>query len=147
MDKLSKEQKQQIVQLRVEGNTPTSIAKQMGISYQLVKKIAAKADRTLGMERQQIQALSLLRLERLVQAYLPLALNGEIKAGELLIKVINQQCKLGGLDSPQIVNATNIAFNKDMTNEEVRDGLKAVLPILTKRFPNLIEVKDERTED
>ena len=101
---ISLERKREAVQLRKEGLTLAKIGQRLGVSAVMVHKyikseleaIRAETHETAIMERE----IALLRLESIIGISFKKALEGDWKAASLMLKAMERQAKLLGLDAP-----------------------------------------------
>jgi hypothetical protein len=97
--------------LRLGGATYEQIARQLGYSnrggaYNLVHQ-ALKA--MLREPAEQVRELEVARLDTMVLAYTPAMLRGDVKAGGMLLHVMERRARLLGLDAPVRVDLMQIA--------------------------------------
>ena len=101
---ISLERKREAVQLRKEGLTLAEIGRRLGVSAVMVHKyikseleaIRAETHETAIMERE----IALLRLESIIGISYKKAKEGDWKAASLMLKAMERQAKLLGLDAP-----------------------------------------------
>ncbi|MDH5508833.1 MAG: hypothetical protein OEZ32_00595 [Nitrospinota bacterium] len=101
---ISLERKREAVQLRKEGLTLAKIGQRLGVSAVMVHKyikseleaIRADTHETAIMERD----IALLRLESIIGISYKKAKEGDWKAASLMLKAMERQAKLLGLDAP-----------------------------------------------
>jgi hypothetical protein len=106
---LADERRKRLLELRMQGKTFKQIARETGLSLSNAKKIVCEVvkDRTAEMDdlvRHQ-QELSLMRLDRMVEALWPRASEGHVESVQAMIRVEERRAKLCGLDAPQRIQA------------------------------------------
>ena len=93
----------QALEMRKLGQSFTSIAKELNFHdasgarkavYRALKKVTQVPAE--GLIRIQME-----RLEMLLSKHMPSAINGDLKATEIVMKIIYQECKMVGIEQPQ----------------------------------------------
>ena len=105
-------------QLRQRGATTNEIARQLGVPTSrvgaLLRQELLQASHDLAeTTRQELLALELARLDNLQSANWDMALQGDTRAGELCLKVMDRRAKLLGIDQNQTEDTAN--FDKSST--------------------------------
>jgi len=125
----------QAIELRVSGMDWQSIANELGYA----SRGAAWTDVTRALEAnlaemsQKVDVLreqEALRLDQLQEAVWPHARNGDVRAVEAVLKVIDRRVRLFGLDAPQRADVT---LSVPATEEERRAQLLAAAAELARR--------------
>ena len=87
--------------------------------------VQREAARVGADQRAEILQLEHDRLEALIEAYWPLALSGDHKSAELVLKVVGQQIKLYNLDAEQDRTVEHRTLVISGSSEEFIEKLKA----------------------
>ncbi|MGW2936063.1 hypothetical protein ACWDA7_30395 [Streptomyces sp. NPDC001156] len=101
------------IALRLAGVDWQTIADRLDYSDRgaACKDVTRALERNLVEEAQQVAVLrqvTVERYDRLQAAYWPKALRGDIKAAEIVLKVLAQRAKIEGTDAPQKVEVLTI---------------------------------------
>tara|TARA_R100000808_G_scaffold1997_1_gene8470 strand:+ start:9504 stop:9959 length:456 start_codon:yes stop_codon:yes gene_type:complete len=96
--------------MKMAGGTERSIAKALGVSnvqiHKDIRKVLGELADSFSPQADELRTLTMARYERLLLAHWPNALNGDPKATELCLSIINGQRAISGLDAPtQITGA------------------------------------------
>lgn len=100
-------------QLRQRGATTNEIARQLGVPTSrvgaLLRQELLQASHDLAeTTRQELLALELARLDNLQSANWDMALQGDTRAGELCLKVMDRRAKLLGIDQNQTEDTAKV---------------------------------------
>jgi hypothetical protein len=123
---LAMEKRQQALEYRKQGLNYREIGDKMGFSEQRAWKIITDEFKRLAAETNETATdalrLTLERLDTLLAAVMPAAKNGDVKAIEASLKIIDRYGKLFGLDPAQKIQATvNVKnMNEDQLIEEAK---------------------------
>jgi ABC-type sugar transport system ATPase subunit len=96
------------VQLALAGATYETIAKECGYesksgAWKAVNRMLARVD---AENADALRTVEGSRLERLHLAHWPAALRGDVKAGALIVRIMERRSRLLGLDAPLLLDAT-----------------------------------------
>lgn len=110
---------QRLLDMRASGMTRDQIATELGwapstVSYRLVDALG-QLHGEIVRDVDSARTIALLRLERLIQASWPAAMEGGTEAVGNVLKILAQQSKYLGLDAPQRVDVT--FYIKQMAQE------------------------------
>ncbi len=102
-----------VVELRRTGETWDRIAKVVGYAnaagaYKAYKRALL---RTLQQPTEEMRDLELDRLDRLQRAYWKRAIDGETRAADFILRVIDRRAKILGLDAPQKIQAEVVNYD------------------------------------
>ena len=102
-----------VVELRRTGETWDRIARVVGYSnaagaYKAYKRALL---RTLQQPTEEMRDLELDRLDRLQRAYWKRAIEGETRAADFILRVIDRRAKILGLDAPQKIQAQVVTYD------------------------------------
>lgn len=126
----------QIVELRKEGYVWREIATLVGMSTAGVYKAYNRAMvRTLRPATEELREMELERLDALQLTYWQPAVQGNLRAADFILKVIDKRAKLLGLDAPVKVQAEVVTYDGTDLDREVE------------RYARLIEGGFITTED
>ena len=126
----------QIVELRKEGYVWREIATLVGMSTEGVYKAYNRAMvRTLRPATEELREMELERLDALQLTYWQPAVQGNLRAADFILKVIDKRAKLLGLDAPVKVQAEVVTYDGTDLDREVE------------RYARLIEGGFITTED
>ena len=133
-----------VLQLRKRGHTFVEIAAACGCSVAGAHKACSRALARLAQQRddetQELRRLQLLRLEHALVKLAPLLEEGQLPAVDRLVRILEHQAKLLGLDAPEQseamvevhTSARQIPGDEElrgMTREElVREWMKILHP-------------------
>ena len=102
-----------VVELRRTGETWDRIAKVVGYSGPAgaYKAYQRALKRTLQQPTDEMRDLELDRLDRLQRAYWKRAIDGETRAADFILRVIDRRAKILGLDAPQKIQAQVVTYD------------------------------------
>lgn len=106
--------------LRAAGLTYRQIGETLGIDYGWARELVIRA-----LDEAKYEAADVMRTEegdrlnRLQRAVWQDALNGNLRAIDRVLKIMERRARLFGLDAPQRVDATVITWNPDELDAEV----------------------------
>lgn len=120
------------IQLRRDGLSFTEIGSRLGISRQMANRIVRR-------ELQNLQALSLQeadllrtleadRLDLLLKSFMPKAREGDHKAADVVLKVIDRRAKLFGLDAPTRTE-NQVSFDRMSDQELLQEADRMGIPV------------------
>ena len=110
----------QIVELRKEGYVWREIATLVGMSTAGVYKAYNRAMvRTLRPATEELREMELERLDALQLTYWQPAVQGNLRAADFILKVIDKRAKLLGLDAPVKVQAEVVTYDGTDLDREV----------------------------
>jgi hypothetical protein len=122
------DREREIVELRTEGYVWREIAVQVGMSTAGVYKAYNRAmTRVITPAVNEHRELELDRLDILQRTYWQPAVNGNLRAADFVLRVIDKRAKLLGLDAPLKVQAEVVTYDGSDLDAEVE------------RFARLIE--------
>ncbi|MFD1145959.1 hypothetical protein [Saccharothrix hoggarensis] len=115
------ERRAQAIQLKLAGLDFETIAQRLGYSSRQAahKDLQRALARNLALEAaaaDELRHVELMRLDRLQGAFWAKAVGGDIKAGELCLRIIAERRKLLGLDAPAQVEVITL----DAVDAEIR---------------------------
>jgi len=146
----------EILKDRASGMTQAQLAVKHGISRRRVRALLEKEYARLGEIRADLAVeqtrVILDRLEELYASHVDEALEGDHKSTEVVLKILERQCRLLGLDAPVRVNSQLITT--DMSLQEIRAQAEALglveareaLPAPESRQPVSVKVTVVKTE-
>lgn len=116
------ERRAKAVQLRLAGADYDQISRQLGYSSRQAARedvhrahVAALSEMRESVEELRTQDLD--RLARLQVAFWPAAIQGDVKAGDMVLKILARRAKMMGLDSALKVEVTSI----DQIDAEIQE--------------------------
>lgn len=129
------------LEARKAGKTYSQIGDALGISKQnahkRVMRALAKWKDEIGEDIDELRSLELARLERMHETLWMRFQGGELKAGTLLLQVMDRRIKLLGLAAPVKVAPTDSDGNDlDLSRERPRDSdeaLEGLLALVNRR--------------
>lgn len=116
------ERELQVLELRRAGGTWSDIARVVGYNDASAarKAYVRVTDRTLRESAEEARELELDRLDRLMAPYWgPATRQGDRKAAEFVLKVIDRRAKLLGLDAPTKVQAEVVTYDSNSIRAEL----------------------------
>jgi hypothetical protein len=106
------DREKQIIELRIEGFTWRQIAEQTQMSPAGALKAYNRAMiRTLKPASEELRELELDRLDTLQQTYWQPAVNGNLRAADFILRVIDKRAKILGLDAPTKIQAEVVTYD------------------------------------
>lgn len=128
------------IKLRITGQTVTTIAEQLGVSKPSACRYVQTALGQLAAlqekDAEQLRTLQRERLDALLAAVWPQAQEGDLKAIQTVVKIMERLSKLLGLDAPEkhdhrMVAAVAVQKEakkyRDMSTEELNEICRAYL--------------------
>ncbi len=95
------------VELAVQGHSYAQIGRRLKVDTSTAWRAVMAALRENVPENvAELRTLEGLRLDALLAAWWPLALSGNARAAEVVLRTIERRCRLFGLDAPQRLQAT-----------------------------------------
>jgi hypothetical protein len=114
------DKEREIVELRTEGYVWREIAEQVGMSTAGVYKAYNRAmTRVIAPSIEEHRELELDRLDILQRTYWQPAVNGNLRAADYVLRVIDKRAKLLGLDAPMKVQAEVVTYDGSDLDREV----------------------------
>jgi hypothetical protein len=114
------DKEREIVELRTEGYVWREIAEQVGMSTAGVYKAYNRAmTRVIAPSIEEHRELELDRLDILQRTYWQPAVNGNLRAADYVLRVIDKRAKLLGLDAPLKVQAEVVTYDGSDLDREV----------------------------
>ena len=114
------DKEREIVELRTEGYVWREIAQQVGMSTAGVYKAYNRAmTRVIAPSIEEHRELELDRLDILQRTYWQPAVNGNLRAADYVLRVIDKRAKLLGLDAPLKVQAEVVTYDGSDLDREV----------------------------
>jgi hypothetical protein len=112
------------VDMRRKSISYESIAHTMSITLREARALVAEAIAEIETETREdaseVIALELARLDEMATATYPLALEGDLKAVDAMIKIMDRRAKLLGIDSPEKIMALVASKSVDHHDERAR---------------------------
>ena len=107
-----------VIQMKIAGASERQIAEQEGVSPATIFKdvkagLKAHADAS-SKDREELRSLMMLRYERLVMTWWPLAIGGDYRAAEILRGYLADIRTINGLDPKGPLVVTNNQFNQEV---------------------------------
>ncbi|MFT7025363.1 MAG: hypothetical protein ACJA07_004486 [Rhodococcus sp. (in: high G+C Gram-positive bacteria)] len=131
-----RERARRCLKLRNEGHTWAEIAEAEGYTDESGARHAAGrlVDKMEVADVAEHRALEGARLDELHKAHWPAALKGDIKAAELILKILDRRARLFGLNMPEkfVVSANTVGSDEDFADvvaNLVRDIAQAEAPL------------------
>lgn len=102
-----------VVELRRTGETWDRIARVVGYANAAgaYKAYQRALRRTLQQPTDEMRDLELDRLDRLQRSYWKRAIDGETRAADFILRVIDRRAKILGLDAPQRIQAQVVTYD------------------------------------
>jgi hypothetical protein len=114
------DREREIVELRIEGFTWRQIAERIEMSPAGALKAYNRAMvRTLKPATDELRELELDRLDTLQQTYWQPAVQGNMRAADFILRVIDKRAKLLGLDAPTKIQAEVVTYDGSNLDREV----------------------------
>jgi hypothetical protein len=114
------DKEREIIELRTEGYVWREIAQQVGMSTAGVYKAYNRAmTRVIAPSIEEHRELELDRLDILQRTYWQPAVNGNLRAADYVLRVIDKRAKLLGLDAPLKVQAEVVTYDGSDLDAEV----------------------------
>ena len=114
------DREREIVELRTEGYVWREIAEQVGMSTAGVYKAYNRAmTRVIAPSIEEHRELEMDRLDILQRTYWGPAVNGNLRAADYVLRVIDKRAKLLGLDAPMKVQAEVVTYDGTDLDREV----------------------------
>ena len=137
----------QIVELRKEAYVWREIATLVGMSTAGVYKAYNRAMvRTLRPATEELREMELERLDALQVTYWQPAVQGNLRAADFILKVIDKRAKLLGLDAPVKVQAEVVTYDGTDLDREVEryarliESGAIITDTATDNIPTIIEL-------
>lgn len=129
------ERRYQAFDLRMKGHSFRDIGRKLGISHTAAHKHVQKGlenlARTTEDKANMLMLMEVARIDRLHQGCWDDAINGDLQAIDLVLKLMERRAKLFGLDAPNKVAQTNVegteSRHDQMTEEEVDARIEELL--------------------
>lgn len=105
-----------VVQLRIAGNTFDQIATQLGLSGRSsANRIYRRVlDATVAEPAAELRQLEGARLDALQAQWWPRAVDGNYRAAQIILKLMERRARLFGLDAPQRVNVNTTEVDAEI---------------------------------
>lgn len=108
-------------QLRSGGATFREIGEALGIDHTWARTLVLRALEAAKYESAELMRVQEgLRLDRLQRAWWPAALNGDVKAAGIVMRVMDRRARLFGLDAPTQIEVTQVPVEADVVDAELR---------------------------
>lgn len=105
------ERERRAVQMRIAGADYQSIADALGMvksgAYKAVKRALDRTRQETAESSEELRIVEAHRLERLIMAAMPQAINGEVQSIEVVRKLSESLRRLHGLDAPEKTDITS----------------------------------------
>lgn len=110
-----------VLELRKTGANWRQIAEAVGFTHaSAARKAYLRAyDRTLQAPADELRELELDRLDRLQMAYWKDAVEGNIKAADYVLKVIQVRARILGLEAPQKIRAEVVTYDAGAIDADI----------------------------
>jgi len=97
-----------VLEGRMNGRSPQDIAAEMEASLDYVSSLLSSAIDKVGSydDWRSERIIDLMRIDTLIEAYMPYALNGEHKAADQVRALIERRAKMLGLDAPKALEVS-----------------------------------------
>lgn len=124
-----------VVELRRTGETWDRIARVVGYAnaagaYKAYKRALL---RTLQQPTEEMRDLELDRLDRLQRAYWKRAVEGETRAADFILRVIDRRAKILGLDAPQKIQAQVVTYDG---SSDIDSDIERIIRLLDQVDPS-----------
>lgn len=114
------DREREIVELRTEGYVWREIAERVNMSTAGVYKAYNRAmTRVIAPSIEEHRELEMDRLDNLQRTYWQPAVNGNLRAADFVLRVIDKRAKLLGLDAPMKVQAEVVTYDGTDLDREV----------------------------
>jgi len=114
------DKEREIVELRTEGYVWREIAERVNMSTAGVYKAYNRAmTRVIAPSIEEHRELEMDRLDNLQRTYWQPAVNGNLRAADFVLRVIDKRAKLLGLDAPMKVQAEVVTYDGTDLDREV----------------------------
>jgi len=105
-----------VVQLRIAGNTYDQIETQLGLSgksaaHRIYRRVL---DATVAEPAAELRQLEGARLDALQAQWWPRAVDGNYRAAQIMLKLMERRARLFGLDAPQRVNVNTTEVDAEI---------------------------------
>lgn len=99
---LAKDRQRRAVEMRMAGSDLADIADALGYSDAsgAYRAISRAIDKAIKEPAEGLLAMELRRLDKLQEAHWPLALNGDPKSSDLILRMMERRSRYLGLDAP-----------------------------------------------
>ena len=135
------DKEREIIELRTEGYVWRQIAERVGMSTAGVYKAYNRAMiRTLKPAADEMRELELDRLDTLQQTYWQPAVNGNIRAADFILRVIDKRAKILGLDAPTKIQAEVVTYDGGTDLDSEVDAIARLIEATTIRSDDGAEV-------
>ena len=128
------EKAEQIFKLKKKGHSYGEIAAALGVStftaFGYVTKAAREYAKNTSKAKGRMLVIAQARLDDFLRAIYDQCLEGDLKAIEVALKIIERQTKLAGLDQPKIIQSLSVT--RHMGDIEVKDTLRLLAPKLVR---------------
>jgi len=133
----------EIVQQRVSGRSARAIARAHGITPAEVSKVLDRFTETTidDKTRRHTLALELARLDELQETFYARALEGDVRCGALITKIIERRCTMLGLYTPQ--TATLQIIEAEAPKETSIDRIEAAINRIRRIKPPTTDQDDD----
>jgi hypothetical protein len=111
----------QAATLRSGGATFREIGDALGIDHTWARTLIIRA-----LEAAQYEAADLMRvqegqrLDRLQRSWWPAALNGDVKAAGIVLRIMDRRARLFGLNAPEQIEVTQVPVEAEAMDAELR---------------------------
>lgn len=148
---MAQEKKRRALEMRKVGATYEEIQRALGYkSVCSAWKAVQSALRSMIKEpAEEVRKLELARLDRMFRAYWPKVIQGDIQAGNLVLKIADRRARLLGLDMPVKVAPTDPSGEREWRYEKMSDAelIMEARKRLEKLKPLLLEKDGEQSGD
>lgn len=123
------QKERQTLELRRAGVTFDVIADRLGFhdrggAYKAYRRALA---RTLQEPADELRQTELDRLDRLHAAYWPQAMRGDVRAGQMILRIAERRARLLGLDAPEQVNVHRTSAEDAAAVHDVAQGVLSLV--------------------
>lgn len=141
------------VQMRLKGFSYRQIGEALGVSPQaasgLVRRELDRHIKITSEEVERMRQLDAARLDAMLLAFWDRAMDGELKAAQIILKVLDQREKLFGLNDPAKLESIDVIAERPyeaITDDERAERLAAILDEAKRRKQEQEEILSVQAE-
>ncbi len=134
IDPLSRaKRKAKVIDLYLAGNTYREIREETGLSLGIISRYINEAVEEANKAAQEgmrkIKRLEVMKIDRLIKAFWPKAIEADVQAASMVLKLLERKADMLGLDAPfRIENMTNDELIKAIAELGETDGVSPFAP-------------------
>ena len=115
------DKERQVLELRRTGAGWEAIAEVVGFSNAsgAYKAYQGAIARVLVQPAEELRTQELDRLDRLQRAYWKDALEGNVRAADFILRVIDKRCKILGIEAPQRIHAEVVTYDGNSIDADI----------------------------